>query len=55
MMGFGGKGKPWDTDGWSGRIPLNECCCVEDIAGDSLWLNIDVVNDCGNGPWYPKG
>lgn len=55
MMGFGGKGKPWDTDGWSGRIPLNECCCVEDIAGDSLWLNIDVVNDCSNGPGYPKG
>ena len=52
-MSLGGKGKPWGTDG--GRIPLNECCCVEDIAGDSLWLNMDVVNDCCNFPRYLKG
>ena len=49
MADFGGKGKPWGTDGWSGRIPLNESCCVVGICGDSLWVNIDVANGCCNG------
>ena len=49
MAGFGGKGKPWGTDGWSGRIPLNESCCVVGVRGDSLRVNIDVANGCCNG------
>ena len=44
MVGIGGKGKPWGTDGSSRRIPLNDCCCVEGIAGGRLWVNMDVVN-----------
>ena len=49
MAGFGGKGKSWGMDGWSGRIPLNESCCVVGICVGSLWVNIDVANGCCNG------
>ena len=49
MAGFGGKGKPWGIDGWSGQIPPGKGCYVVGFCGGSLWVNIDVANGCCNG------